>query len=57
MAHSGTVAVPEYKIETLNSRCTKVGRVLICTPLFHTFNSGAVQFSAPAIELIFRSGA
>ena len=25
MAYSGTVAVPEYKIETLNSRCTKLG--------------------------------
>ena len=25
MAYSGTVPVPEYKIETLNSRCTKLG--------------------------------
>ena len=57
MAYSGTVAVPDYKIETFNSRCTKIGRVPVYTPFFHTFSSGAVQFSAPAIELIFRSSA
>ena len=34
-----------------------MGRVPIYTPFFHTFSSGAVQFSAPAIELIFRSSA
>ena len=34
-----------------------MGRVPIYTPFFHTFSSGAVQFSAPAIELIFGSSA
>ena len=34
-----------------------MGRVLVYTPVFHTFSSGAVQFSVLAIELIFQNGA
>ena len=52
MAYSGTVAVPEYKIETLNSRCTKVGSGSLSA---HRFFTPLVLGQSNSLHLLLNS--